>query len=92
MTNDQNPAGGPQLRSGPMIVSAALVGGGSLLAAAGIAVGGVYFVSAIRRWVKAMEVPPSELARIRWAQAREAVLAGADAWQKASGNRRAQAV
>jgi len=86
MTSDQNRIAGPQLRSGPMITSAALVGGGALLAFAGFVVGGSHFIAAIRRWVAEMEVPPGEVARLKWAQARAAAAAGAEAWQKAPAN------
>ena len=36
---------------------------------------------ATRRWIREMEVPPAEQARIRWAQARTAAAAGTAAWQ-----------
>jgi hypothetical protein len=71
----------PELRTGPLITSAALVGAGTLLALAGIAVGGSHLLSATRRWIRAMEVPPSELAKIKWAQAKTAAAAGTAAWQ-----------
>ena len=48
---------------------------------AGLAVGGGHLLSATRQWVDEMEVPPSELARIKWAQAKAAMSAGAQAWQ-----------
>ncbi len=91
MTTNQDRSGGPQFRSGPLITGAALVGAGVMLGLAGLAVGGSHLVTAIRRWVKEMEVPPSELARIKWSQARAAYAAGADAWQKAPVNQRARA-
>ena len=47
----------------------------------GLAVGGGHLLSATRHWVREMEVPPTELARIKWNQARAAVSAGAVAWQ-----------
>ncbi|MEP7026399.1 MAG: hypothetical protein ABJB47_21865 [Actinomycetota bacterium] len=72
---------GPQLRSAPLIIGAALVGAGALLALAGWAVSGVHVASATRRWIREMEVPPSELAKVKWAQARTAAAAGARAWQ-----------
>jgi hypothetical protein len=92
MANDRNRIGGPQLRSGPLITSAVLVGAGALVALAGLAVGGSHLVAATRRWVAEMEVPPSELARIKWAQARAAAAAGAEAWQKAPANQPAGAL
>ena len=45
------------------------------------AIGGGHLIAATRRWVKEMEVPPSELAKQKWAQARTAVEAGTSAWQ-----------
>src|ERR1700745_1929032 len=40
MSNDENGTSGPQFRSGPLIVSAVLVGAGTLIALTGLAVGG----------------------------------------------------
>ena len=74
-------ASGPQLRSGPMITGGALVAAGALIALAGFAVGGSHLLSATRRWIREMEVPPSELAKIQWAKARTAAAAGTAAWQ-----------
>jgi hypothetical protein len=47
-------------------------------------VGGSHLLSATRRWVREMEVPPSELAKMKYAQARAAVTAGTAAWQNGS--------
>jgi uncharacterized protein (DUF1786 family) len=71
----------PQVHSGPLITGGALVAAGGLLALAGVVIGGGHLVTAIRRWVRDMDVPPSELARLKLAQARAAASAGADAWQ-----------
>jgi hypothetical protein len=71
----------PELRTGPLITSAALVGAGAMIALAGLAVGGSHLFSATRRWIREMEVPPTEQARIKWAQAKTAAAAGAAAWQ-----------
>jgi hypothetical protein len=79
---------GPQLNSGPLITGSALVAAGTLIALAGFAVGGTHLVSATRRWIRTMEVPPSELAKIRWAQARTAAAAGAAAWQNGTAHPR----
>ena len=81
MSEMQKSTAGPQLRSGPLIVGAALVAAGALLAAAGWAVSGVHVAAATRRWIREMEVPPSELARIKWVQARNAAAAGTQARQ-----------
>jgi len=81
MSNGENRGSGPQYRAAPLIISAALVGTGTVIVLAGLAVGGGHLLSATRQWVNEMEVPPSELARIKWAQAKAAMSAGAQAWQ-----------
>ena len=81
MTETEASSNMPQIRSGPLIIGGILVGVGSMLVIAGIAVGGAHVFSATRRWVNEMEVPPSELARQKWAQAKAAAAAGSAAWQ-----------
>jgi len=71
----------PEFRSGPLITGAALVGVGTMVALAGLAVGGSHLFAATRRWIQAMEVPPSQVARLKWAQARTAAAAGAATWR-----------
>ena len=61
-----------------------MIGVGTLIALAGLAIGGGHLVTATRRWINEMEVPPSEQARLKWAQARAAYAAGASAWQNGS--------
>ncbi len=80
-TSTQESSSWPELRTGPLITSAALVGAGAMIALAGLAVGGSHLFSATRRWIQEMEVPPTEQARIKWAQAKTAAAAGAAAWQ-----------
>jgi hypothetical protein len=77
----QKSIGRPTFRSGLLITGGSLIGAGALIALAGLAIGGTHVVSATRQWIKEMEVPPSELARIKWAQTRSAAAAGAAAWQ-----------
>jgi len=81
MNNDAKGSTGPQFRSAPLITSAVLVGVGTFVIFAGLAVGGSHLLSATRRWVREMEVPPSELAKLKYAQARAAMTAGTAAWQ-----------
>ena len=71
----------PTFRSGYLITGGSLVAAGALIALAGLAVGGLHMLSATRQWIQEMEVPPSELAKIKWTQARSAATAGAAAWQ-----------
>ena len=80
-TSTEQSSSWPELRTGPLITGAALVGAGAMIALAGLAVGGSHLFSATRRWIQEMEVPPREQARIKWAQAKTASAAGAAAWQ-----------
>ena len=80
-TSTQQSSSRPEFRSGPLITGAALVGAGALIALAGLAVGGSHVLAATRRWIREMEVPPKEQARIKWSQAKSAAAAGAAAWQ-----------
>ncbi|MGD0374454.1 MAG: hypothetical protein ABSB01_07730 [Streptosporangiaceae bacterium] len=81
MANDAKRSAGPQFSAGVLMTSAVLVGVGAVFAMAGLAVGGSHVVLATRRWVKQMDVPPSEVAKAKWAQAKAAAGAGATAWQ-----------
>jgi hypothetical protein len=71
----------PTFRAGFLITGGSLVAAGALIALAGLAVGGTHLFAATRRWIQQMDVPPSEQARIKWAQAKTAAAAGAAAWQ-----------
>lgn len=86
-TSTQHDSSWPELRTGPIITGAALVGAGALIALAGLAVGGTHLFAATRRWIREMEVPPSEQARIKWAQAKSAAAAGTAAWQNGTSAR-----
>jgi hypothetical protein len=81
MSSRENGKSGPQVRAGPPITSAALAGAGTLIGLAGLAVGSTHLLTAIRQWIGELEVPPSELARLKWTQTKAAVAAGAAAWQ-----------
>ncbi len=82
MSNGESPANGPQFRTAPLVTSAVLVGAGTLIALAGTGRGrGPRGRRRPGQWIDEMEVPPSEQARQRWAQARTAMAAGAAAWQ-----------
>ena len=75
----------PQVRSAPLITGGSLVAVGGLIVLAGVIVGGMHLIAATRQWIAEMEVPPSELARLKWAQAKAAASAGASAWQNGTG-------
>jgi hypothetical protein len=74
----------PQFDTNQLIISGALVGAGAVIAMVGLAVAGSHLLLATRRWVSQMEVPPGEVAKLKFAQARAAVSAGATAWQNGS--------
>jgi hypothetical protein len=82
MADSRGPGRGPQVRSGPMITGVALAGAGITLTVAGFAVGTTHLLAATRRWMRELEVPPSEMARLRWTQAKAAAVAGSNAWQQ----------
>jgi hypothetical protein len=55
---------------------------GALLGLAGIAVGSTAVIGACRRWYRRVDLPPNELARLKWEQAKAAAGAGAGAWHE----------
>jgi hypothetical protein len=71
----------PQLKARPLISGAVLIGIGAMTALAGLILGGAHLVAATRQWVRDMEVPPGDVARAKWAQAKAAAAAGASAWR-----------
>jgi hypothetical protein len=81
MADEEVPAQGLALKTGPLLAGAVLIGIGSLLGLAGLAIAGAALGAAARRYVNNMEVPPSELARQNLAKARAAASAGASAWR-----------
>jgi hypothetical protein len=58
-----------------------LLGTGGLLAFTGVLLLSSAVVAATRQWVNQLEQPPSELAKLKWRQARAATTAGAKAWR-----------
>jgi hypothetical protein len=81
MTEQGEPTQGLALNTGPLLAGAVLIGIGSLLGLAGLAIAGAALGAAARRYVNQMEVPPSELAKQNLAKARAAASAGASAWR-----------
>lgn len=72
----------PQLSSGPLMAGGILIGIGAVVALAGVAVVGTHVATATRAWMKDLETPPDQLARLKWEQARTAVAAGATTWRE----------
>ena len=79
---DGQPAGNwPQLRSGPLVVGGILIGAGALVALVGVAIAGTHLAAATRSWIKELETPPSQLARLKWEQAKAAAVSGSATWR-----------
>jgi hypothetical protein len=80
---DSQPTGAwPQVKSGPLIAGGVLIGIGAVVALAGLAVAGSHVVAATRAWIKELEIPPSQLARLKWEQAKTAAASGASTWRE----------
>jgi hypothetical protein len=79
---DLPPANWPQVRSGPLMVGGVLIGIGAVVALAGLAVAGTHVAAATRAWIKDLETPPDQLARLKWEQAKTAMAAGATTWRE----------
>jgi hypothetical protein len=79
--NGVNSTSGLQVRPAPLVTGGTLIAVGGAIALVGVAIGGAHLISATRQWIREMDVPPSELAKLKLAQARAAASAGADAWQ-----------
>ena len=69
-----------------LTTGAVLVAVGGAVAFAGMALGAAAVFAAARDLMRNMEVPPREMAVRRLRQAKEASLAGAQAWRSASSN------
>jgi hypothetical protein len=78
---NQASSGGIQVNQRLAVGGGVLIGIGSLLGFTGVMLLTSAIVSAFRRWVKQLELPPREMAKQRWQQARAATSAGAEAWR-----------
>jgi hypothetical protein len=81
-TNSQPTNTWPQLQSGPLITGGILIGIGAVVGLVGLAIAGTHVVAATRTWVRELETPPSELARLKWEQAKTAAASGASTWRE----------
>jgi|tagenome__1003787_1003787.scaffolds.fasta_scaffold20874610_2 hypothetical protein len=61
---------------------AALMCAGGALCATGAALCGVALAGAVRRWVRELEEPPSQMALRKWTQAKAATRAGIEGWNQ----------
>jgi hypothetical protein len=78
---NQASKGGIRLNRRRLVGGGVLIGTGGLLAFTGVLLLSSTVVSATRQWVNRLEQPPSELAKLKWRQARTATTAGAKAWR-----------
>ena len=85
MQNTDISSTGFQLNRTQAMVGAVLVGAGALIGMAGALVGGLALCSAASRWIHELEVPPTEVAKQKWGQAKAATQAGAQAWHTSNG-------
>ncbi len=68
------------LNRGTLIAAAALCAIGSMLGLMGLALAAAAVAAAGQRWYRRADLPPSQLARLKWEQAKAAAGAGAGAW------------
>ncbi len=80
-TNSRPTGTWPELQSGPLIAGGVLIGIGAVVGLVGLAVAGGHVVAATRAWVRELEIPPSELARLKWEQAKTAAATGVSTWR-----------
>ena len=78
---DQASQGGIRLDRRLVMGGGVLIGTGGLLGFTGALLLSSAVVSATRRWVNQLDQPPSELAKLKWRQARAATTAGAYTWR-----------
>jgi hypothetical protein len=81
-TNNQPARAWPRLESGPLITGGVLIGIGAVVAMAGLTVAGSHVVAATRAWIKELETPPSQIAKLKWEQAKTAAASGANTWRE----------
>jgi hypothetical protein len=77
----------PQVRTGPLMVGGILLGIGAVVAMVGVVVAGGHVVAATRAWIQELETSPSQLARLKWEQAKAASSAGASTWRDHPNNK-----
>ena len=81
-TNSQQTRAWPELQSGPLITGGILIGVGAVVALTGLAIAGGHVVAASRSWIRELEIPPGELAKLKWEQAKTAAASGVSTWRE----------
>lgn len=71
----------PQLSSGPLITGGVFIGVGAVVALMGLAIVGSHLAAATRRWIAELEIPPGQLAKLKWEQTKSAAASGASTWR-----------
>ena len=84
MTNSEMT--GPAFQTGMVRAGTALIGGGLIIATAGMALTAVAVTRAVAVWARQREVSPTALAADKFEQVRHATLAGAQAWREHAGS------
>ncbi len=79
--DNQTANAGLQVNKNLLVAGGVLVGIGCLLWVTGFMLGSSALLSAMRQWIRQLERPPSETAKLKWKQFRGATAAGAKAWQ-----------
>ncbi len=64
-----------------------LIGVGAVLWLAGVSLGSAAVVRAAKRWIRQLDQPPRELAKINWVRFKNAKTAGTEAWRNGSSAR-----
>jgi hypothetical protein len=71
------------MHRGMFVAAVALVLAGAAIGTAGIVVAGVAVAASGRRWSRRVEMRPSDLAKLKWGQARTAAGSVAQSWRDA---------
>jgi hypothetical protein len=85
MHNTDSSSAGFQVNNTQVMVGAVLLGAGCMLGIAGMIIGSHALVSSCSRWLRELEVPPTQVMRHKWDQTRAATMAGAHAWHSSNG-------
>jgi hypothetical protein len=85
MHNSHSSPAGIQMNKTQVMAGASLLGAGSLIGMAGAIIGGHALTIATLRWLRDLEVPPTEAVRHKWSQTKAATTAGAQAWHSSNG-------
>lgn len=73
---------GLPLQTGMIRVGAALIGGGLMLATAGMGLTAIAVTRGVALWARQREISPTAVAAGKFDQVRHATIAGANAWRE----------